>query len=95
MQTSTELKNERINLRLNGSLKTLLERAASFEGKTVSNFIINSAMERAEETVRKHESISLNEKNSKVFLNALSGSVKFNKKLTDALGEHSQRVNNK
>ena len=95
MQTSTELKNERINLRLNGSLKTLLERAASFEGKTVSNFIINSAMERAEETVRKHESISLNEKNSKVFLNALSGSVKFNKKLTDALEEHSQRVNNK
>ena len=95
MQTSTEIKGERINLRLKGAVKTLLERAASFEGKTVSNFIINSAMERAEETVRKYESMSLNEKYSKTFLNALSGDVKFNKKLTDALEEHSQKVNNK
>ena len=95
MQTSTEIKSERINLRLKGTAKSLLERAASFEGKTVSNFIINSAMERAEETVRKHELMSLNEKNSQTFLNALSGDVKFNKKLTDALEEHSQRVKNK
>lgn len=94
METSTEIKNERINLRLKGTVKAFLERAAGFEGKTVSNFIINSAMERAEETVRKHESMSLNAKNSQTFFNALSGDIKFNKKLLNALEEHSQRVEN-
>ena len=92
MSTSTEIKSERINLRLKSDIKTLFERAASFEGKTVSNFIINSAVERAEETVRKHESMFLNAKNSKTFFNALSGDIKFNKKLSDAFEEHSQRV---
>ena len=92
MDTSTEIKSERINLRLKGEAKNLLERAASFEGKTVSNFILNSAMERAEDTIRKHETMSLNSKNSEKFLNALTGDINFNHKLADAFEEHSRRT---
>ena len=92
MDTATELKSERINLRLKGKAKNLLARAASFEGKTVSNFILNSAMERAEETIRKYETMSLNAQNSEIFLNALSGDLNFNQKLTDAFKEHSKRT---
>ena len=92
MDTAIEIKNERINLRLKSQAKILLERAASLEGKTVSNFIINYAMERAEETIRKHEAMSLNAKNSELFLNALSRDFDFNRKLKDALGEHSRRI---
>ncbi len=95
MSTTTKTKSERINLRLKSNAKSLLERAASFEGKTVSNFILTCAMEQAERTVRKHETIVLNAKNSETFINALSGSLKFNTKLTDALEEHSKRVTSK
>jgi uncharacterized protein (DUF1778 family) len=38
--TVTAEKNERINLRLKQSAKNIIERAASFEGKTVSSFIV-------------------------------------------------------
>ncbi|NLD38714.1 MAG: DUF1778 domain-containing protein [Desulfatiglans sp.] len=95
MKTSASLKSDRINIRLSGTVKTLLERAASVEGKTVSNYILNSALERAEETVRKHDTISLNAKNSEIFLNALSGDISFNKKLSDVLKEHSRRITSK
>ena len=95
MENAIEIKNERINLRLKGKVKNLLKRAASFEGKTVSNFILISAMERAEDTIRKHEAISLNAKNSEIFLNALSKDLNFNQKLTEAFKEHSRRTTSK
>jgi len=40
MDATTQNKNERINLRLKSSAKSLIERAASFEGKTVGHFIL-------------------------------------------------------
>ena len=92
MDPVTQTKTERINLRLKSSAKSLLERAASFEGKTVSHFILNSALERAEKTVQKHEVMILNAEDSKTFLNALSKPVRFNSKLKDVLEEYSKRV---
>ena len=92
MDTATEIKSDRINLRLKSNAKILLERAASFEGKTVNNFILNCAIERAEETIRKHETMSLNARISEIFLNALSGDLDLNQKLTDAFEEHSRRI---
>ena len=92
MDAATENKNERINLRLKTSAKRLIERAASFEGKTVSHFILTSAMEQAEKTVQKHEMMTLNAKNSKKFLEALAAPVRFNRKLVKALEQHDQRV---
>ena len=67
MDAATQNKNERINLRLKSSAKRLIERAASFEGKTISHFILTSALEQAEETDQEHEIIKLNAKNSRMF----------------------------
>ncbi len=92
MDTATLNKSERINLRLKSSTKSLIERAASFEGKTVSHFILTSALERAEKTVQEHEIMALNANNSKIFFEALAAPVRFNRKLAAALEEHNQRV---
>ena len=88
----TAAKNERINLRLNQNAKILIERAASFEGKTVTSFILSSALASAERTIHEHESVQLNEQDVERFFAALAKSVTFNKKLTDALLEHDRRV---
>ena len=92
MSTAEKIKTERINLRLKSSAKSVLKRAAGFEGKTVSSFILNCALEKAEETVRRHEVMALNAKNSNTFIEALSAPVNFNRKLTEALREHGQRI---
>ena len=92
MVTAIQHKSERINLRLKSSAKSLIERAASFEGKTVSHFILTSALEQAEKTVQKHETMTLKAKNSRIFFEALAASIRFNRKLSAALDEHDQRV---
>ena len=73
----------------------MLERAASFEGQTVSKFVINSALLRAEKTIHDHEVMTLNAHDSDNFFNALATPVKFNNKLVVALKEHEQRVTTK
>ena len=95
MKTETQSKTERINLRLEKSAKNLLERAAGFEGKTVSRFILHSALERAKISVQEHEVISFNAENSRIFFDALSAPISFNSKLIDALEEHTDRVTGK
>ena len=92
MDAAIQNKNERINLRLKSSAKSLIERAASFEGKTVSHFILTSALEKAEKAVQKHEIMTLNEKHSRIFFEALAAPVRFNRKMAAALEEHGQRV---
>ena len=93
--TATATKNERINLRLKQSAKKLIERAATFEGQTVSSFILSSALASAEKTLHEHESIQLNEQDAQRFHDALSKPVRFNKKLTEAFVEHDRRVDSK
>ncbi len=92
MKNSTQTNKERINIRLESSVKSLLTRAAGLEGKSVSKFVLHSALEQAKKTVHDHEFISLNAKNSKAFFDALAAKGRFNSELTDALEEHSQRV---
>ena len=70
----------------------MLERAASFEGQTVSKFVLSSALARAEKNIQEHEVMRLNAGDSEAFFNALAAPVQFNDKLAAALKEHDQRV---
>lgn len=92
MNTAKEKKQDRINLRLEKKVKAILERAAGFEGKNVSSFIINSALEQAEKTIQEHETMTLTSEYSKTFLEALSAPVSFNPELKKAMLEHEERV---
>lgn len=92
MDAGTPNNKERINLRLNSSVKRLIARAAGFEGKTVSHFILTSALERAEKAVKEHEMMILNAQSSRAFFEALAAPVSFNRKLASALEEHAERV---
>ncbi len=92
MDAATQSKNERINLRIKSSAKRLIDLAAGFEGKTISHFILTSALKSAEQTVQEHQEMILNAENSKAFFDALSAPVRFNQKLTTAFEEHDKRV---
>ena len=95
MSSAAQTKDERINLRLKHNAKLMLERAASFEGQTISKFVLSSALARAEKTIQEHELMILNTRDSEAFFNALAAPVEFNKKLVAALKEHERRVTTK
>ena len=90
--TLPQSKDERIDLTLKHSAKKFLERAAGFEGQTVSKFVLSSALARVEKTVQEHEAMILNAREAEAFFEALSAPVRFNKKLSSALDEYRHRI---
>lgn len=92
MDAASQNKTERINLRVKSSAKEIIMLAAGFEGKTVSHFILTSALKCAEKTVQEHQMMTLNANDSKTFFEALSAPVRLNPKLTAAFEEYEKRV---
>ena len=95
MDAAPQNKTERINLRVKSSAKDIITLAAGFEGKTVSHFILDTALAHAEKTVREHEIMRLNAQDGQAFFDALAKPIRFNEKLVDALNEHDARVTSK
>src|SRR3712207_2227063 len=61
----------RIDVRLSDERKALLQHAADLEGRTLSDFILSTAQERAERTIREHEVLTLSVRDSHAFVEAL------------------------
>ena len=95
MATASPARSERINVRLSGTAKRRIEQAASVEGKTVSAFIVSSALESAERTVRRHETVALRREEAMRFFDALADPPPPNDGLRAALEEHSRRVDSR
>ncbi len=93
--TSTIAKKERINLRLDQRAKDLIERAAGLEGRTVSAFILSSALTSAGRTIREHETMRLDEQDALHFFDALARPVVLDGELGEALAEHDRRVDSR
>ena len=92
MAQSGVVRGKRINLRLSETAKRRIELAASVEGKTVSAFIVSSALENAEKAVLRHEIIALARDDATRFFEALSEPPPPNEHLREALEEHARRV---
>lgn len=64
-------KRERLDVRISHEQKVLLQRAALLEGTTLTNFVIHTAQEAAERTIRERQVITLSARDSLVFAEAL------------------------
>ena len=95
MAPTDTVRSERINLRLSETAKRRIEHAASVEGKTVSAFIVSSALENAEKTVRRHETVALARADATRFFDALADPPPPNDRLRAALEEHARRVDSR
>jgi uncharacterized protein (DUF1778 family) len=59
MPTATSQRDERIDLRVSADLKSLLSRAASYSGMSLSSFLVSTAADCAKEVVAEHETLTL------------------------------------
>ena len=95
MATANPIRSERINVRLSESAKRRIEQAASVEGKTFSAFIVSSALENAERTVRRYETVAMRREDARRFFDALADPPPPNDHLRAALEEHTRRVDSR
>jgi uncharacterized protein (DUF1778 family) len=86
----TRPRPERIEARLSSEAKAVIQRAADISGRSVSDFVVTSAMEAAEATIREHEIIVLSARDSLTFVEALLNPKGPNEALLAAARRHRE-----
>jgi len=64
-------KSERLETRLTVEQKTLVQRAAALQGRSLTDFVLASVQEAAERAIREHDVITLSARDSSTFMEAL------------------------
>lgn len=77
----TALKKQRIDLRLSDEDKNLIEEAAAMTNQTITQFMVNSASERAAEVIEQHRRLILNENSWNSVMDALNNPPEPNDRL--------------
>jgi len=70
----------------------MIERAAAYEGRSVSDFVVHSVQEAAKTVVREHETLRLNRQQSEAFVQTLLRAPEPNAALQEAVEEYRRRV---
>jgi uncharacterized protein (DUF1778 family) len=84
--------DERITARVPSSTRSIIERAAALYGSTINQFIVQAAVDRANEVIKDMEVIKLSAKASKIFMDALANPPKPNDELLEAVHAHRSMV---
>ena len=93
MRLETEISRAaRFEARITEAQKALFQRAAVLGGhRTLTDFVINSAQEKAEAIVRDSEILRLSEKDRQIFVKALLRPPTPNKKLRRAATRYKKQ----
>ncbi|NGM85853.1 DUF1778 domain-containing protein [Parapusillimonas sp. SGNA-6] len=92
MSRTVEAKDDRLQIRLNAEAKSVLQRAASYRHKTVSQFVLTTALAEAEKVIRENEAVALSAADWKVFYDALSNPPAPNAALRKAFAKHQKAI---
>lgn len=85
----TETRNEKLDLRLTPSAKRTLQTAALAAHRSVSEFVLESALARAEETLPDRQRFGLSADQWEAFQKALSAPTRPSRRLAKLLKEPS------
>lgn len=88
--STAKSKPERLEARLPADAKAIIQRAADISGRSVSDFVVSSALEAAKETIREHEIIVLSARDSITFVEALLNPKGPNVALRKAFRRHRE-----
>jgi uncharacterized protein (DUF1778 family) len=92
MGQTVDVKRDRMHLRMDAKTKRKLERAAAFEGSSVTEFVLANAVAAAERVIQSHEKITLSAKDWEVFYDALINPPEPNETLKDAARRYRERI---
>jgi uncharacterized protein (DUF1778 family) len=81
-------RSERIEARVTPEQKKLLERAAALEGRSLTDFLLNSAQAAASTTIARHELLELTPDDQETFVAALLNPASPNRALRKAAARY-------
>jgi uncharacterized protein (DUF1778 family) len=90
MPTTAIRKVERIEARVNAETKALCQEAANLEGRSLTDFIVASALESARRVIRERELLDLSRRDRKALVASLLNPPAPNRRLRDAARYYDQ-----
>lgn len=69
--SSPSMRNARLEARITEAQKSRYERAATVQGRSVTDFVVSAADEAATRILREHGMLTLSERDCKTFVRAL------------------------
>jgi uncharacterized protein (DUF1778 family) len=91
MGTTTDAKSGRLQIRCDETAKRRIEQAAAYERKTVSEFVVETALERAERVIDENDRQTLSEPDWDLFYAAITKPPKPNKNLRTAFRRYRKK----
>ena len=85
-------KSARIETRVSSEQKELIERAAAYTGRSVSEFVVAHVEVAAKKVIEEHERLRLDQTQSRILVEALLSAKKPNKNLKLAMDNYRKRV---
>jgi uncharacterized protein (DUF1778 family) len=76
--------DDRLDFRLSGDAKRLIEEAAAVSGQTVKQFAVSRLLQSAEEVLERHRNIHLSARDRDLFLELLDSDAQPNEALREA-----------
>lgn len=86
------LRTTRWEARITAEQKAMIERAAAYEGRSVSDFVAHSVQEAAKAVVREYETLRLNGQQSETLVQMLLEPPEPNAALQEAGEQYHRRV---
>ena len=85
-------RSERLEARISKAQKALFVRAATVQGRSLTDFLIASVQEAAEKALRAQDVLTLSERDRKVFVAALVKPAAPGKALRQAVKQYKNRT---
>ncbi len=89
---NASIKSARLETRVSTEQKELIERAAAYTGRSVSQFVVTHLEVAAKKVVDEFERLHLDQVQSHILVNALLAAKRPNKKLRQAMENYRRRV---
>ncbi len=93
MATNGERKETRLVARTSTEIQEIIQRAADYSGATLSQFLIESAMEKARDVIERTETLRLSMADADALFTALGNPPQAHAKLLKAAKEYKDTVN--
>lgn len=81
---------QRLETRVTAEQKSLIERAAALQGRTVTDFVLTSVQEAARRAIEEHHRLELSVRDSEAFVDALLGSRPVNDRLRETVRRYRE-----
>jgi uncharacterized protein (DUF1778 family) len=81
---------QRLETRITDEQKSLIERAAALQGRTVTDFVLTSVQDAARRAIEEHQQLELSIRDSEAFVEALLNPKPVNDRLRETVRRYRE-----